>query len=56
MLLLSVLIGCSKRLVIYPITDKDFAYIEQGKPSTITGIGMSEFYYNEVLQVKLEQK
>jgi hypothetical protein len=56
MLSLSALIGCAKGITIYPITDQDFAFIEKGKPSTITGIAMSEFYYNEVLGVKLENK
>jgi hypothetical protein len=56
MLSLSALIGCAKVIKIYPITGADFAYIEKGKPSPITGIGMSEFYYNEVLQVKIDKK
>ena len=54
--LLSVFIGCAKITKLYPITGEDFSYITKGEPSPITGIGMSEFFYNEVLQVKLENK
>jgi hypothetical protein len=56
MLLLGVLTGCSRVVTIYPITDKDFTVLEKGKPSPIDGYGMSEFYFNEVLQVKLSKK
>jgi len=56
MLLLVGLTGCAKRVVLYPITNKDFARIKQGEPSPIDGYVMSEFYLNEVLQAKIESK
>lgn len=50
------LIGCASNIVLYPITDRDICVIEKGKPSPIDGYGMSEFYLNEVMQVKLSKK
>jgi len=57
LMLLSVgLTGCAKVVRLYPITDKDIAYIKKGEQAKFDGIEMSEFYLNEVLQAKLEAK
>ena len=54
--LLVGLTGCSKIIRLYPITDKDISYIQQGETAKFSGILMSEFYLNEVLQAKIEAK
>lgn len=58
MLLLVGSTGCSlrKTVILYPITNSDFAYIQKGEPSPIEGYVMSEFYLTEVLEVKLKGK
>lgn len=53
---LSGLTGCAKQIVIHPITNRDFAYIQKGVPAPIDGYMMSEFYIKEVLQVKIDNK
>ncbi len=53
MLLLVGLTGCSvlkKKVTLYPIQETDFYVQENGD------ICMSEFYFNEVLQVELENR
>jgi len=52
-LLLVALSGCSllgKKVTLYPIQPTDFYVLENGN------ICMSEFWFNEVLQVELEAK
>jgi len=51
MLLSVALSGCSpRRVVLYPISDTDF-WIDEKK-----NVCMSEWYFNEVLKVELENK
>lgn len=50
MLLLVTLTGCARTVTLYPIQPTDFYVQENGD------ICMSEFYFNEVLKVKLEEK
>jgi hypothetical protein len=57
MLLLVALTGCAaKKVVLYPITNQDFAAIQEGQPSPIDGYVVSEFYLEEVMKAKLEAK
>ncbi len=49
-------IGCSRSIVLYPITGQDIAVIKKGEPASINGYIMSEFYLNEVLQAKIDSK
>lgn len=49
--------GCaSKQLILHPITDQDFALIEEGQPAPISGYIISEFYLEEVIKARLEVK
>jgi hypothetical protein len=59
LLLLVGLTGCSlfgKKIVMYPITNQDFATIKKGEASPVDGYVMSGFYLEEVIKVKLENK
>ena len=51
MLWLSALTGCSRRaVVLHPLQPTDFYVTEKGD------ICMSEYYFNEVLKVKMDVK
>ena len=56
MLLSVVSVGCSRTIILHPITDKDFAFIKKGEVSKIDGYLLSEYYLNEVLQAKIDSK
>jgi hypothetical protein len=56
MLVLTLLAGCTSRLVLHPITDQDFAVIKKGTPSPVDGYVMSDYYLKQVIQAKLEVK
>lgn len=48
--LMIFLVGCgTSKLVMFPITDKDIYFKDNGD------ICMSEFYFNTVLQAKIEK-
>lgn len=48
--LLLISIGCARTVTLYPIQQTDFYVKDNGD------VCMSEFYFNEVLKVKLEEK
>lgn len=50
MLLSGALTGCARTVILYPIEQTDIYEAENGD------ICMSEFYLNDVLKVKLEEK
>ena len=49
-LLLATLTGCARTVTLYPIKDTDIYFKDNGD------VCMSEFYFKEVLNAKLEEE